>query len=49
MNILLNLQIDQIKPELTTAEEKIEAAKINVTNLQNIVVVLNRLVYVPYF
>ena len=44
MNILLNVQIDQIKPELTTAEEKIEAAKINVTNLENTVKALNRLV-----
>ena len=44
MNILLNVQIDQIKPELTTAEEKIEAAKMNVTNLENTVKALNRLV-----
>ena len=42
MNILLKHQIDAIRPELTTVETKIAAAKVNVTNLQNIVESLNR-------
>jgi hypothetical protein len=41
MNKLLEHQIDQIKPELVVAETKIAAAKVNVTNLQNIVKSLN--------
>ena len=41
MNKLLQHQIDQIKPELVTAESKIAAANVNITNLQNIVQSLN--------
>jgi hypothetical protein len=42
MNKLIKYQIDLIKPELVTAETKIASAKVNVTNLQNIVESLNR-------